>query len=106
MVMVAGLSFLANAQIVKTEHTEQWNADSIRAELDNRPYFSLYKDVYFTAGTVLGGKPTEYNSDVKFQISFQQRLTKSVLPWHSYLYLFYTQRPFGMCLSGHCRSTT
>lgn len=92
MVMVAGLGFLANAQIVKIERTEQWNADSIRAELDKRPYFSLYKDTYFVAGTVLGGKPTEYNSDVKFQVSFQQRLTKSVLPWHSYLYLFYTQK--------------
>ena len=43
-------------------------------------------------GTVLGGKPNGYNSDVKFQISFQQRLTKSVLPGHTYLYLFYTQK--------------
>ena len=67
-------------------------ADSIREELDRRPYFSLYKDTYFVGGTVLGGKPTEFNSDVKFQISFQQRLTKSSLPWNSYLYLFYTQK--------------
>lgn len=67
-------------------------ADSIRKELDNRPYFSLYKDTYFVGGTVLGGEPTRHNSDVKFQISFQQRLTKSVLPWNSYLYLFYSQK--------------
>ena len=67
-------------------------ADSIREELDRRPYFSLYKDTYFVGGTVLVGKPTEFNSDVKFQISFQQRLTKSSLPWNSYLYLFYTQK--------------
>jgi phospholipase A1 len=67
-------------------------ADSIREELDNRPYFSLYKDTYFVGGTVLGGEPTIHNSDVKFQISFQQRLTKSVLPWNTYLYLFYSQK--------------
>ena len=79
-------------QIVTIEKSDKQIADSIRAELDRRPYFSLYKDTYFVGGTVLGGKPSEYNSDVKFQISFQQRLTKSVLPGHTYLYLFYTQK--------------
>ena len=82
----------AMGQIVTTEKSSAEIADSIRAELDNRPYFSLYKDTYFVGGTVLGGKPNGYNSDVKFQISFQQRLTKSVLPGHTYLYLFYTQK--------------
>ena len=82
----------AMGQIVTTEKSSAEIADSIRSELDNRPYFSLYKDTYFVGGTVLGGKPDGYNSDVKFQISFQQRLTKSVLPGHTYLYLFYTQK--------------
>jgi len=41
---------------------------------------------------VLGGKPTSANSDVKFQVSIQQRLTKSTLPGHTYLYLFYSQK--------------
>jgi len=81
-----------NGQIVTKEVSDAQVADSIRAELDNRPYFSLYKDTYFVGGTVLGGKPDGYNSDVKFQISFQQRLTKSVLPGHTYLYLFYSQK--------------
>ena len=84
-------TFPAAAQIV-TDGSAKEIADSIRAELDSRPYFSLYKDTYFIGGTVLGGKPTEWNSDVKFQISFQQRLTKSRLPFHTYLYLFYTQK--------------
>ena len=82
----------AGAQIVNMEKSQSQIADSIRAELDNRPYFSLYKDTYFVGGTVLGGTPDSYNSDVKFQISFQQRLTKSILPGHTYLYLFYTQK--------------
>ena len=82
----------AMGQIVTTEKSSAEIADSIRSELDNRPYFSLYKDTYFVGGTVLGGKPDGYNSDVKFQFSFQQRLTKSVLPGHTYLYLFYTQK--------------
>ena len=40
----------------------------------------------------LNEKPNEYNSDVKFQISFRQRLTKSILPFHSHLFLSYTQK--------------
>ena len=86
------VSLTAAAQIVTVEKTSQEVADSIRAELDSRPYFSLYKDTYFVGGTVLGGTPDAYNSDVKFQFSFQKRLTKSVLPFHTYLYLFYTQK--------------
>jgi len=91
-VMLAAWFIPAKGQIVTMEKSSVEIADSIRAELDSRPYFSLYKDVYFVGGTVLGGKPDGYNSDVKFQISFQQRLTKSVLPFHTYLYLFYSQK--------------
>ena len=91
-VMLAAWFIPAKGQIVTMKKSSVEIADSIRAELDSRPYFSLYKDVYFVGGTVLGGKPDGYNSDVKFQISFQQRLTKSVLPFHTYLYLFYSQK--------------
>ena len=92
MIIIAGISIPAMGQIVTTEKSDAQIADSIRAELDSRPYFSLYKDTYFVGGTVFGGIPTIHNTDVKFQISFQQRLTKSVLPGHTYLYLFYTQK--------------
>ncbi len=92
LIMLAGMMTPALGQIVTVEKSSKEIADSIRAELDSRPYFSLYKDTYFVGGTVLGGKPDEFNSDVKFQISFQQRLTKSVLPGNTYLYLFYSQK--------------
>ncbi len=90
-ILIVGMSFPVKGQIV-TNNKMGYIADSIREELDNRPYFSLYKDTYFVGGTVLGGTPDKHNSDVKFQISFQQRLTKSVLPWNTYLYLFYSQK--------------
>lgn len=70
------------------------DADSVRREFDNRPPFGLYKDNYFIFGTVVGDKPTEKNTNIKFQISVSQRLTKSTLPWNTYLYLFYTQKCF------------
>ncbi len=92
-ILFAGEYITVMGQIVGNEgKTDKQIADSIRAEMDSRPYFSLYKDTYFVGGTVLGGVPDSHNSDVKFQISFQQRLTKSNLPWNTYLYLFYTQK--------------
>lgn len=81
------------AQIVKTDDGVI-DSDSLRREFDNGPYFGLYKDNYFIFGTAVGPKPTDQNSNVKFQISVSQRLTKSTLPWGTYLYLFYTQKCF------------
>lgn len=81
------------AQIVKFDDSD-FDADSIRREFDNGPYFTLYKDNYFTAGTTVGSRPTRANSDVKFQISIAQRLTKSTLPFNSHLFLFYNQKVF------------
>ena len=78
------------AQIIRTEK-EVNLTDSLREEFDKGPFFTLYRDNYFAVGTDPTHKPTSDNSDVRFQISIAQRLTKSVLPWNSYLFLCYTQ---------------
>ncbi len=87
------VSFSTFAQIVKVEN-QTIDADSLRREFDKQPYFGLYKDNYFTFGVPIGTKPTTENSNVKFQISISQKLTKTTLPWGTYLYLFYTQKVF------------
>jgi len=71
-----------------------YNADSVRAELDKRPYFTLFRDSYFVGGIPLGYKPTTANSDVRFQLSISQRITKSKLPFDTYLFIQYTQKAF------------
>lgn len=95
--LVAVLSILAShessGQIVSMRN-DSIDADSVRRAFDRGPYFGLYKDNYFIFGTSIGPKPTKENSNVKFQISIAQKLTKSTLPWHTYLYLFYTQKVF------------
>ena len=94
-VLIAIAAPLSFAQIVSEENIfTEATSDSIRKAMDNGPYFGLYKDNYFIFGTAIGPKPTKQNSNVKFQISFSQRLTKSVLPWNTYLFLFYTQKCF------------
>lgn len=84
----------SEAQIV-TIPGENIDADSIkRAFADTHYYFGLYKDNYFIFGCPVDRKPTRENSNVKFQISIAQKLTKATLPWETYLYLFYTQKVF------------
>lgn len=82
------------AQIVGKENAMKIDADSLRREFDDNHYFGLYKDNYFIFGTSVGRRPTNENTNIKFQISVAQRLTKSVMPFNSYLFLFYTQKAF------------
>ena len=84
----------SEARVLPMANEEIYNPDSVRAILDKQPYFSLFKDNYFVGGVPIGEKINSRNSDVKFQISISQRLTKSKLPFDSYLFLQYTQKAF------------
>ncbi len=95
--VVCLLSFVApgvSAQIVSVPNESSVDADSLRRDFDNQPYFGLYKDNYFIFGPPIGYKPTKENTNIKFQISISQKLTRSTLPLGTYLYLFYTQKVF------------
>ncbi len=69
-----------------------YNADSVRAIIENGPYFGVFRDNYFIGGIPVGQKIKAENSNVKFQISVIQRLTKSKLPFDTYLFLQFTQK--------------
>ena len=90
-VFLAAVSMAAGSQIV-TDSLERVDTDSVRRAFDRGPYFGLYKDNYFIFGTAVNHTPTKTNTDIKFQISIQQRLTRSTLPFGTYLYLFYSQK--------------
>lgn len=87
-------SQLAAAQVFATEPRQVFNADSVRAVMESMPYFTLFKDNYIIGGTTLRDKPSATNSDVKFQLSVFQRITKSKLPFDTYLFVQYTQKAF------------
>ena len=94
ILLLIGLCHGLHAQVLVSDPEQRYNPDSVRAVLDQRPYFTLFKDNYFIGGTTIGHKPTSTNSDVKFQLSISQRLTKSKLPFDTYLFLMYTQKAF------------
>lgn len=89
-----GCSLTAPAQILAAPGEEPMQADSVMRDFSNQPYFGLYKDNYFIFGPSIGPRPTKENTNVKFQISIAQRLTRTTLPWGTYLYLFYSQKCF------------
>lgn len=87
----------AAAQIVdKVGDDEEMtvDSDSVRRAFDSGPYFGLYKDNYFIIGPPVGQRITRENTNIKFQISIAQRLTRSTLPLGTYLFLFYSQKCF------------
>ena len=86
-ILIAGQ---ASGQIVPVSSPDPINADSVRRAFDDGPYFGLYKDNYFIFGPAIGQKITRQNTNIKFQVSIAQKLTKSTLPWNTYLYLYYT----------------
>lgn len=92
-----------NGQIFEHPKQQLINADSFRAEYDKAPYFGLYKDNYFIFGTSLNHKPSKENTNVKFQVSIQQKLTKStLLAAHTFTFII-PKKYFGMYLKSHCR---
>ena len=95
IIFIAGLAMAkANAQIIPISN-EKVNTDSLkRAFADTHYYFGLYKDNYFIFGPPIGQKANKANTNIKFQISIAQKLTKATLPWGTYLYLYYSQKVF------------
>ena len=69
-----------------------YNADSVRAVIESGPYFGIFRDNYFIGGIPIGGPVRRDNANVKFQISIIHRLTKSRLPFDTYLFLQFTQK--------------
>lgn len=94
LILFVSETYSVYSQVLVQDPKMEYNADSVRAVLDNAPYFTLFKDNYFIGGTMVGQKPTGANSDVKFQLSIAQRLTKSKLPFDTYLFIQFTQKAF------------
>lgn len=82
-----------SAQILAMPNEEAYQ-DSLKREQRYGPFFGFYKDNYFTVGTSTIHRPSQYNSDVKFQISLGIRLTNNTLPLGTYIFLMYTQKAF------------
>lgn len=68
--------------------------EEMRSILDKQPSFAVYKDMFLATGIPLDERITRNSSDVMFQISVRQRLTKSYLPFDMFAYITYSQKAF------------
>lgn len=85
MLLVASVH-LCNAQALTKKELQ----DSIQKV----PYFSIHKDNFFITGVPTNTGIDKNTANLKYQISFKQVLTRSKLPWDTYLFLTYTQKAF------------
>lgn len=84
---------MRNPNIFKPKHLEISEEDALKIA-DRLPAFAVYRDTYFVTGVPLNKEITNNSADASFQVSIRHRLTKSVLPLKSFLYLTYTQKSF------------
>ena len=82
-------TFSTSAQLFESDK-DFHAADSLKKEAS----FSIHKDNYFLTGIPLNMATTRNNADVKYQVSFKQRISKE--PWIGgfFPYLMYSQKAF------------
>ena len=62
--------------------------------IQTMPSFSSYHDNFLISGIPTNKTASKDNSDIKYQISFKQLVTRTTLPLNSYLFVSYTQKAF------------
>ena len=68
--------------------------EDVRRRLDSTHSFGILKENYFITGNPLNKQINVDNADVKYQISFRQRLSNSYLPFNTFMFISYTQKSF------------
>lgn len=68
--------------------------DSVINFIDNMPNFGVFRDNYFILGAPLNRSINRHTLQIKYQLSVRHRLTKTILPFNSFLFLTYTQKSF------------
>lgn len=91
---LSGIIHTVKMKIEQEKFQRDMSEEDIINKVDSLPAFSIYKDNYFITGVPLDKRINGETADAKFQISIRHRLTKSRLPFDTFLYLTYTQKSF------------
>ena len=74
--------------------SQRLSREEVYDTIQKMPSFSSYHDNFFISGVPTNKEINKDNSDIKYQVSFKQFITKTTLPLNSYLYVSYTQKAF------------
>ena len=88
------IDLLIKERVLKERSSLEISEDDVRRKLDSTHSFGILKDNYFITGNPLNKQINVDNADVKYQISFRQRLSSSYLPFNTFVFISYTQKSF------------
>ena len=88
------IDLLIREMMLKERASLEISEEEVRSKLDSTHSFGILKDNYFITGNSLNRQINVNNADVKYQISFRQRLTNSYLPFNTFIFVSYTQKAF------------
>lgn len=88
------IDLIIRERVLKERSSLDTTGDDIRRKLDSTHSFGILKDNYIITGANLDKRINNVNADVKYQVSFRQRLTNSYLPFNTFVFLSYTQKSF------------
>ncbi|MFS4446490.1 phospholipase A [Maribacter sp. 2307UL18-2] len=88
--LISGLLFLVCHQA----QGQTPSRSAFKDTMQQIPSFTIHKDNYFISGVPTNMAIKSTTANAKYQISFKQIITRSRLPWDTYLYLTYSQKAF------------
>lgn len=88
------LDLLIKERLLQERGSLEILEEDVRRRLDSTHSFGILKDNYIITGNRLNKRVSANNADVKYQISFRQRITNSYLPFNTFIFVSYTQKSF------------
>lgn len=88
------IDLLIKERVMKERSLLEISEEDVRRKLDSTHSFGILKENYIITGNPLNKQINVDNADVKYQISFRQRLTNSYLPFNTFIFISYTQKSF------------
>lgn len=85
---------LQNTLAQENELNKKLTREQVNDSIIKMSRFSIYKDNYFITGIPLNQEIDRQSTDVKYNISFKQLITRNTLPWDTYLFVTYSQKSF------------
>jgi len=86
--------FLAFLTPICKVNAQALTREEFKDSVQNLPYFTIHKDNYFITGVPTNTSINSNTANAKYQISFKQMVTRSALPWDTYLFVTYSQKAF------------
>ena len=95
------IDLLIKEKVLKERSSLEISEDDVRRKLDSTHSFGILKDNYFITGNPLNKQFNVENADVKYQISFRQRLSSSYLPFNTFFSFPIHKSHFGVSIKNH-----